>query len=248
MGSSAEARNADDLSALLGRYVAVGADGLHRVAYSAWRANRADLGALEEWIARAGHALPSRMPRAEAFAYWANLYNAITLRVVLAHPNVGSIREIRSRGVGLDPRGLLGPWREARIHVEGRHLSLDDIEHGIMRPRFRDPLVHYAVNCASVGCPNIPTQAWQADTLAQRLEAAARSYINSRRGVRVVSGTSIRVSSIYVWYQEDFGGSDAGVIAHLRRYASPSLLTVLTPNVRIVGHDYDWSLNDTPRG
>jgi hypothetical protein len=243
MTSSAEAQDIATLNALLGRYVSVGADGLNRVNYAAWRGNAADKAALNAFITGSAAERPSTMARNAAFAYWANLYNAITIKVILDNPPVRSIRDIRSRGTGLDPAGFTGPWREKRVTVEGTQRSLDDIEHSIMRRQFRDPLVHYSVNCASVGCPNLRNRAWVAATLTADLETAARAFINSRRGVRVQPDGSIRVSSIYNWFKADFGGNDAGVLAHLRRYASAPLSGQITGNVRISGDDYNWALN-----
>ena len=229
-------------SALLARYVAVHAGGVNRVDYARWRAAEADMAELDAVIAAYARLAPSRMARDAAFAYWANLYNAITLQVVLARYPVASIRDIRSEGV-LDPRALAGPWRTKRVTVERRRLSLDDIEHRILRPQMRDPRVHYAVNCASIGCPNLQARAWTAATLSDDLDAAARAYINHARGARIDSAGALRVSSIYVWFKADFGGDDAGVIAHLRRYAAPALAQRLSAVTRIGGHDYDWAIN-----
>ena len=122
-------------------------------------------------------------------------------------------------------------------------MSLDEIEHGTLRPLARDPRVHYAVNCASIGCPNLQAAAWRADTLDQDLDRAARAYINHPRGVTALAGGALRVSSIYVWFKEDFGGDDAGVIAHLRRYAAPPLASSLADAARIASHHYDWAIN-----
>lgn len=240
--SSAQTHPASDLTALLGRYVSTHADGVNRVAYARWRARAADMARLSAVIDAMALMRPSTMARATAFAYWANLYNAITLRVVLDRYPVQSIRDIRSRGAPLDPQAYSGPWREKRVTVEGRRMSLDDIEHGTLRPLARDPRVHYAVNCASIGCPNLQPRAWSADTLEQDIDAAARAFVNHRRGARVVNN-SLRVSSIYEWFKDDFGGNDAGVIAHLQRFAEPALRDQLASVTRIDGHDYDWALN-----
>jgi hypothetical protein len=123
-------------------------------------------------------------------------------------------------------------------------MSLDDIEHGTMRPTFRDPRVHYAVNCASIGCPNLRPRAFTAARLEAELDDAARAFVNHPRGVSVLADGRLRVSSIYHWFREDFGGDDAGVIAHLRRHAAPPLATRLASAMAIAGHDYDWTLND----
>jgi hypothetical protein len=135
-----------------------------------------------------------------------------------------------------------GPWRSRRVSVEGRRLSLDNIEHDTLRPLVRDPRVHYAVNCASIGCPNLQPRAWSDDTLEQDLDAAARAFVNHPRAARVANN-SLRVSSIYEWFKADFGGSNAGVISHLRRFAEPALRDQLAGVTRITAHDYDWSLN-----
>jgi len=232
------------LDALLARHVTRHVDGVNRVRYAAWKAAPADLAALDGWIATAAARRPAAMARNEAYAFWANLYNALTLKVVLERYPVRSIREIRSTGVPLDPKGWFGPWRTRLVTVEGRRLSLDDIEHEIMRPTFRDPRVHYAVNCASIGCPNLLPRAWRAATLERELDAAAADFVNHPRGVAVLADGRLRISSIYAWFREDFGGSEAGVVAHLRRHAAPALAARLAQPPAIAEDTYDWSLND----
>ena len=121
-------------------------------------------------------------------------------------------------------------------------LSLNDIVHRILPPIWRDPRTHYALNCASIGCPNLQPRAWDASTLETQLEAAAKAFVNHPRGVRV-AGDKLWVSSIYVWFKSDFGGSDAGVIAHLKRYAEPALAAKLALVKKINDDGYDWALN-----
>jgi hypothetical protein len=232
------------LDALLARHAMTPADGITRVAYARWKASAGDMAALEGWIAEAAQRRPSAMPRSEAYAFWANLYNALTLKVVLERYPVRSIKEIRSTGVGLDPRQFLGPWRTRLVTIEGVRMSLDDIEHGTMRPSFRDPRVHYAVNCASIGCPNLPGRAWRAATLEADLDAAARAFVNHPRAAALIAGGGLRVSSIYRWFREDFGGDDAGILLHLRRFAGPPLAEALRNVTRIAEDAYDWALND----
>ncbi len=236
------------LDALLARHVLPHPDGVTRVRYAAWKSSSADLGALDAWIAGAAARRPSALPRDEAYAFWANLYNALTLKLVLERYPVRSIRDIRSTGVPLDPKGWTGPWRTRLATVEGRRMSLDDIEHETMRPTFRDPRVHYAVNCASIGCPNIWPRAWRAATLDRALDDAAAAFVNHPRGVTVLPDGRLRVSSIFKWFREDFGGSEAGVVAHLRRYAAPALAIRLNERTTIAEDAYDWALNDAAFG
>jgi Protein of unknown function, DUF547 len=216
------------------------------VNYKAFNASMPDRQQLSGYISNLSALRPSGFSKPEAFAYWANLYNAITLKVVVEKYPVASIKDIKSEGVWLDPKGFLGPWRAKRVKVEGRDLSLDDIEHEIMRPTLKDPRVHYTVNCASVGCPNLLTKPWRAATLEADLDAAAKAFVNHPRGVTVTGKDEIQVASIYQWFKADFGGDDAGVLAHLKKYASPDLAKKLAGTKSIARDTYDWNLNDSP--
>jgi hypothetical protein len=240
----AHAQNDPDApyDALLNRYVKASPDGVNRVDYAGWRAAAMDLAALDSYIAELSARRPSAMTRADAFAFWGNLYNAVTLKVVLDRYPVASIRDIKSDS-WFDPKAYAGPWRQSRVTVEGRKLSLDDIEHSIMRPTFKDPRVHYMVNCASYGCPNLMNRAWRAASLESDLDAAARAFVNHPRGVSVLPPGALKVSSIYKWFIEDFGGDDAGLIAHFRAFADPDLQSRLATAPRIAEDGYDWSLN-----
>jgi len=179
--------------------------------------------------------------RPEQFAYWVNLYNALTVDIVLDHWPVDSIRDIDiSPGWFAD-----GPWGKEVIEVMGEPLTLDDIEHRILRPIWRDPRVHYAVNCASIGCPDLRPVPFSGDRLDKQLDAAAGAYVNHPRGAEVRDGRLV-VSSIYEWFKADFGGDDVGVIAHLKRYAAPELRAKLATVDRIADDRYDWSINAQP--
>lgn len=242
---SREARgNLGAYAELLTKYVVQGKDGINRVRYGAWKQNRRDRSRLNETVQALQSRKPSAMEWEDAFAYWVNLYNALTLKLIVDDYPVASIKDIESVGRSLlDLVSFGGPWRTKRATVEGRELSLDDIEHEILRPKFRDPRVHYAVNCASIGCPNIKPEPWSAQTLDADLNEAARAYINHPRGVNV-DGENMTVSSIYRWYRVDFGNSDQGILDHLRKYADEKLQVKLRNVKAISGDNYDWSLND----
>ena len=229
--------------ALLAKYVVPSPDGINRVAYGKWAAAKADKSALDTYITTLAAQTPSSLSKPESFAYWANLYNALTLQVILNAYPVKSIREIKSEN-WLDPKAWLGPWRTERVVVEGRRYALDDIEHKVLRPTHKDPRVHYAVNCASIGCPNLMNRAWQSATLEADLESAARAYINHPRAVAVRTDGTLKVSSIYKWFAEDFGTTDMAVIAHIKRYAEKDLAEKLAATTKIAEDHYDWSIND----
>lgn len=222
--------------ALLRRVVVPGADGVNRVDYAALAG--AQRAALDSVVADLAAVPVDSYAPAEQFAYWINLYNAVTLQVVAAHWPVASIRDIDiSPGWFAD-----GPWDAELVTVAGEALTLNDIEHRILRPIWRDPRIHYAVNCASVGCPDLAASAWRGNGIDARLEAAARRYVNHPRGLSVEDGR-VTVSKIYDWFLEDFGGSEASLIEHLAGYAEPGLAARLRAAGRIDATAYDWSLN-----
>jgi hypothetical protein len=219
---------------LLKRYVFMHKKGVNRFHYELFGAS--DRVLLKNYLAMMAVIPISQFNRQQQQAYWINLYNALTVKVILDHYPVKSIRDISP---DLYPPG---PWRLELVQVEGEDLSLDDIEHGILRPIWKDPRVHYAVNCAAMGCPNLQPRAFTADNTEAMLDDAAREFINHPRAASVRYGL-LRVSSIYDWYQVDFGGSEAGVIAHLRQYADKNLLDKLKDRNKIDDFHYDWTLN-----
>lgn len=228
---------------LLRRYVSPHRDGINRVDYRRWHASEADRATLGAYIKALEGARPSALSRDARFAYWANLYNSVTLKVILDNYPVKSIRDIRSQTSVFDVKGYIGPWRTKLVNIEGKEMSLDDIENVVMRPQFSDPRVHYSINCASLGCPNLPTRPWRAGSLNQDLDHAARAFINHRRGVEVKADGSLKISSIFRWFKEDFGADDQALITHFKRYADETLQAKLSPSVRISEDGYDWKLN-----
>lgn len=204
------------------------------VAYQ--RIGPADLTALKDYLIDLQGLAIRAYNRSEQIAYWINLYNAKTIELILTHYPVDSIRDITFSIFSI------GPWGEKLLRVEDRMLSLNDIEHGILRPLWRDNRIHYAVNCASFGCPNLATQAYTAANTESLLNAGAVAYINHPRGV-TINGTDARLSSIYKWYAADFGEDFTALKQHLSHYAKPSLALQLE-SVDDVSFDYDWNLNE----
>ena len=162
----------------------------------------------------------SGLNRVEQKAYWINLYNALTVKVVLGRHPVKSIRDIRLGGLFSS-----GPWDARLATVEGEKVSLNDIEHRILRPIWRDNRIHYAVNCASVGCPNLAAEPYTAANTERLLDEGARAYVNHPRGLFGEKGR-ITASRIYDWYREDFAASEKGLVDHFRSYAAPALAEV----------------------
>ena len=210
-------------------------DGVLLVAYGA--VSSEDKAALDAYVADLQALDPTALSRDEAFAYWANLYNALTLQLILDEYPVKSIRELKSGLISI------GPWGRELAEVNGVTLTLNDIEHEILREFWDEPRVHYAVNCASIGCPNLKRSPWTGEGLDADLTSAARAYINHPRGVSVSNGR-VTASTIYKWFREDFGGDEAAVLDHVRLYADDELKAALDGVTRIRKYEYDWSLNE----
>lgn len=237
-----------DWDRLLKAYVKPSAHGVNLVDYKAFKSS--GRAALQAYIARLEVTSVGDLDRPEQLAFWVNLYNAKTVDIILAHYPVASIREISLDdsllGYLKKSVGAGGPWKVPVVRVNHQRLSLDNIEHNILRPIFKDPRVHYAINCASMGCPNLQAYAFSGDAINAQLDTAARAFINDPRGFAVHEGR-IAASSIYSWFQEDFGGSEAGVLAHARQFANPALKAKLRGRTKIEAFAYDWRLNDVAR-
>jgi len=226
----------EDWTQFLYKYVHVPIDGVARVRYG--EVSEQDRAALQDYIAMLSATDPATLGRDDQMAFWINLYNALTVELILQNYPVASIRDITD--------GLLsfGPWGKDIVQVDGQDLSLDDIEHGILRPIWQDPRIHYAVNCASIGCPNLANAAYHGYSVDQMLTRAAILYVNHPRGADLDLEGRLVVSGIYDWYAEDFGDDEEAVIDHIRSYATEPLTTLITGIDEIESYDYDWSLND----
>jgi hypothetical protein len=220
--------------ALLRTYVKPDAEGYNRVDYGGVKSQ---LGALRTYLTALQAVDPVSLSRDEAHAYWINLYNAKTLEVVAEAYPVTSIKKINLGGSFLFGSG---PWKAKLMTVKGTDLSLDDVEHEIVRALFNDPMSHYGLNCASYSCPNLATRAYTGGNINRLLAQTGRDYVNHPRGVSVSDGR-ITASKIYSWYAGDFGGKGR-LKAHWSSLASPEKAALIA-DARISGYEYDWSIN-----
>ena len=223
----------------LDSYLVEGEDGINRVAYGQVDADGRAL--LDGYVTSLTARTVTALNEAEQEALWTNLYNALTVQVILDHYPVDSILDI-----DISP-GLFsnGPWGRDLVEVEGKELSLDDIEHRIIRPIWQDSRVHFAVNCAALGCPNLGAQAFLPATMDAQMDQAVRAFIAHPRGVSV-EGDQLHLSKIFEWYDEDFGDDVPGIVAYITGYASEDLTALLgAADLSNVETDYDWGLNET---
>ncbi|OZG73117.1 Ser/Thr protein kinase [Hahella sp. CCB-MM4] len=221
---------------ILSKYLEISdPSGVHLFRYV--EVSAADRTQLEQYIDSLAGLDPRKYSRAEQKAYWINLYNALTVDLILKHYPTKSIKKLGKSFFSF------GPWDDKAVQVAGVPLTLNDIEHKILRPIWQDKRIHYAVNCASYSCPNLAAEAYTSDNMERLLEQGARDYINHERGVSLRRG-DLLLSSIYKWYREDFGNSEADVLKHLERYAGPELKKALEGFDGDIDYDYDWRLNE----
>ncbi|AKI02431.1 Protein of unknown function, DUF547 [Hoeflea sp. IMCC20628] len=219
---------------LLKSYVRSDANAYNRVDYGGVKAN---LPVLRDYIAALESVDPVSLSRNEAHAYWINLYNAKTLEVVADAFPVKSIKKINLGGSGLFGSG---PWKAKFITVNGTALSLDDIEHEIVRALFKDEMSHYGLNCASYSCPNLAARTYTGANVDALLRENAVAYVNHPRGV-AVENDRITASKIYSWYAGDFGGKGK-LKPHWQSLANAQKAAEIQA-ASISGYDYDWSIN-----
>lgn len=219
---------------VLKRLVRGTADGVNLVAYAG--ATRTDRETLDAYIAELAAISVTKLSRDEQLPYWANLYNALIVRLVLDHYPIATVTDIPPAP------GAQGPWSSPLVTIEGQVLTLNDLEHRILRPIWRDPRIHYAISWASLGSPNLLAEPINCDRTGMQLDTAATAFVNHPRALWL-EHDALTLSSIYDWFQEDFGGSPRAVIQHMLAYARPELAMRLQKVDRIIGYRYDWQLN-----
>lgn len=158
-------------------------------------------------------------------AYWINLYNASTIKLVLMHYPISSLKEIYAGD----------PWSKAWIEIDSNVYSLNQIENEIIRKRFNDSRIHFALNCASRSCPKLLNEAYEPAKLDDQLHHAAISFINDEQ-FNQLTNAPVRLSQLFEWYASDFGED---IISYLNKYA----LTPIQPKTKIEYLAYDWKLN-----
>jgi hypothetical protein len=221
-----------DYDALLKRYV----DDEGRVDYAALKSHDAD--AVERLYAAIAATGPDKTPalypgRDAALAYYLTAYNVLVWKNVLdSLPKLKQVNE-----------GLYRFFRDPDFLVDGKEADLDDLEKKIIRKRFQDGRIHFALNCASAGCPRLPRHAFTAAEVNQQLDTEARRFCNEARNVRYdPARKTVTLSMIFKWYKDDFGGADAAVLSFINKYRAAD--QQLPADTRFQYVDYDWRLND----
>ncbi len=203
----------------------------NRVDYDGFKKQEA---VLDDYLAILSSADAKSLSRNDRFAFYINAYNAFTIKLILTkYPGINSIKEIGSF--------FSNPWSKKFISLGGRTVSLDHIEHDLLRPLFKDPRIHFAINCASKGCPPLLNQPYEGETLEVQLNTMTRDFINDPKRT-FLKGDTLFVSKIFKWFEEDFNGAP---LLFIRKYADDEFRKKLDAAgpVKFRYLDYDWTLN-----
>jgi len=226
-----------DYDRLLKTYV----DGQGMVAYANWKRNGQDLQALDAYLKQLGCVdLDKPAPVEAQLAYWINAYNALTLKGILREYPTRSIKDHVSK------LGGYNIWDDLILVVDGREVSLNMIEHEILRP-MGEPRIHFALVCASIGCPPLANEAYVPERVADQMTANGRRFLASSENFQVGrNGRTVHLSSLFDWYGEDFGSTASEMLRALVPYLPPSAnpQQLAASDVRVRYLSYDWSLND----
>jgi hypothetical protein len=205
-----------------------------RVDYRFLQKRRADL---DRYLAALAAVKLSKLAPAELEALLINAYNAITVASILDHPGVSTIRDVK------------GVWDTTRHRVGSFEVTLDDLEHALLRPYFRDPRVHFALNCASMSCPPLSNRAFSGRDLDRQLDQRTRLFLADARNA-TLEGDSLVLSRLFDWYGDDFTARQSKpradtVAEFVASYTTPELAARIraTAKLDLVFFEYDWSLN-----
>lgn len=182
----------------------------------------------------------------EKFAYWLNAYNVATIYGVVRSYPITSVRDVRPPSLlSFFPGG--GFFAAQKFLFGGEAYSLYELENKVIRQRFDDPRLHFALNCASIGCPDLAREPFQASQLDAQLEKQTRIFLNSPKGFAIDHARKeISISAIFDWYREDFETDSTDLLDYVGRYlANPQpLRSARESGYKLVFSDYDWGLNE----
>lgn len=207
--------------------------GINRVDYEALIDDKE---LLEGYISSLAEIDPRIYAKDVQMAYWINLYNALTVLLIVNEYPTNSITTLGKTTIAF------GPWDDFAISITGKNLSLNDIEHRILRPIWQDDRIHFAVNCASIGCPNLQPEVFTAENLEALLDIGAKEYLAHPRALRFEAGTLV-LSSLFEWYAGDFGDDSTEILSQLSTYAPDDLKEKLKIHKGKIKYEYDWGLN-----
>ncbi len=191
---------------------------------------------------------PGALSPKDRLAYWINLYNISVVGVVVDHYPVDSIRDIPT-----DPIIRLNVFKKDSVATKNGRISLDTIENEKIRQAFKDPLIHFAINCAAESCPPIRPEPYVGARLDEQLDDQARKFLNGPHGARIEKDGDevvLHVSKILDWFKDDFETWGGGRVAFLRKYLpadKQKQIDAARGKVELELDDYSWKLNDSSK-
>lgn len=223
--ASAEERGwSENYSRLLKKYVTASG-----VRYAEWKSNAADLQAIDAVVNGIASENAGGLDRNAQLAFYINAYNAWILHEALTKYPTSSVKDT-----------LFTFFTGKRIKVAGEQMSFNHLEKEVIRPKFGEPRVHFALNCASRSCPPLQAEPFDGARLDSQLERLAKGFVNTNRGVAYNAATkAAQLSKIFDWYKDDFA-KEGGPIGFINKRRS----TPLPPDAKITYQDYDWGLNE----
>lgn len=212
---------------LLGKYIKDG-----KVDYQGIKSEEQKL---DQYLALLDATDPETLSRDEQFAFYANAYNAYTIKLIVENYPVESIKDLGSL--------FKTPWKKEFAKLGGKVYTLDNIEHDILRPQFQDPRVHFAINCAAKDCPPLYPEAFWANLLDEQLERNTRAFLNNPEKTYLKENT-LYVTSIFKWFKEDFENDPLSFVLKYAEGDFKKELEAKTGSIKVKYLSYDWSLNE----
>ena len=217
---------------ILKKYVHAG-----KVDYNKIISTPVDLKRLNDYLTTLKSTEVSLLSRDERLAFWINAYNAFTIKLILNHYPLKSIKDIKD------------PWKQKLWYSGNEKLSLDDIEHIKLRKEFKEPRIHFAIVCASIGCPDLYPEAFEKDNIEQLLNRVSQHFFAEPRNFQLkASGkiSKIYLNRIFKWFKSDFGKDDKQIVEFILPYVQKQERDIInaSDDVTIKYLNYDWSLND----
>lgn len=229
------------------------------VNYRSWKQNPGGLNASLESVSKFTAAEYALLSKESKLTFWINLYNAVTVKQILEH------YPIRRSGLNLYPdnsiRQIDGVWDKYRVRAAGREVTLSEIENKILRGEIKDPLIHFAINCASRSCPKLANRAYKSESVYRDMEAAARDFVGDSQKNRInEQEKKVELSRIFDWFGDDFkdrgdtgalpgrSAKESAAIRFISKYVDEPRKEFLQANRFSIGFlQYDWSLNEQGR-
>ena len=206
------------------------------VDYKAIKASPSELNNYLDLLSKVSENTFNTFSENQRLSFFINLYNASTIKLIIDHYPVKRIKDIG---------GLIGsPWDIKSVNLHGKQISLNNLEHDIVRKRFEEPRIHFALVCAAIGCPILKNEAFISSKLNEQLEEQTKAFLSDKeKNSYSSSNKTLHISPIFKWYREDFEKNGSHLVTYLTPYYS-TLAGMNHRDVRVKFTDYDWSLNE----